>query len=400
MKTLAPAPGDRVQEILFIDDDSRVRRGVDRLFRQSRVPWACTFAASVDEALDILTEREVDAVVSDIRMPGRDGFELLNHIRGNPPWIDLPVVILTGLDNPGLKSKALDLGATDLLSKPVSPDELLARIRSVLHIKRCQDTIKLHNSHLEELVRQRTEMLEATRLDMIWRLARAAEFRSRETGNHVIRVGYSARILAERLGMDRDFTDTLFLTSPLHDLGKIAVPDAILDKPGPLTPEEWRVMQGHCLIGRDLLTARFSAPGHLPAAGRLSLTRILDQESNPFLQMAADIAAGHHEQFNGGGYPGGRKGAEIPLSARIVTVCDIYDALRSPRAYKPAISHEETMAIMRWEDTCLNRFDPAIFAVFEQSLDDFQEIHHTYGEDWTELEADEGKREKKIDSTN
>ena len=242
------------QNILFVDDDIKIHKGISRLFTLRQVPWVYSFATGVDEALDLLQETEVDGVVSDIKMPGRDGFDLLSHLRTTSRWRDLPVVMLTGMDNPGLKSKALDMGATDLLNKPINPDELLARIRSVLHIKKCQDTIKQQNVHLDQLVHDRTQMLEATLLDMILRLARASEFRHEETGYHVIRVGYYSKILAEGMGADRHFSETIFLTSPLHDIGKIGIPDKILLKKGPLDRVEWEIMRTHSRIGMDLLS--------------------------------------------------------------------------------------------------------------------------------------------------
>jgi putative two-component system response regulator len=369
----------KTQNILFVDDDENIRKGVLRLFRQYQVPWAYSFAQGVDEALDILQEHDVDAVVADICMPGRDGFELLAFLRGHHRWSDLPVVMITGLDNPGLKSKALDMGATDLLNKPVTPDDLLARIRSVLYIKHCQDIIKSQNAHLEELVHQRTKALEATRLDMIWRLGKAAEFRSNETGNHVIRVGYYSKILADRLEIGKDFSEMIFLTSPLHDLGKIGIPDSILLKPGSLTDSEWVTMKTHCQIGQELLNAdTFKRDNSFVTIG-LSIDDILNKERNPFLHMAAAIAESHHEQWNGGGYPFGKRHEAIPLAARIVCISDVYDALRSKRTYKPEIAHAEAVAIMRNENT--SRFDPEIFSAFERSFKEFEDVHVQYGDE-------------------
>jgi len=364
-------------EVLLVDDDIRILKGINRLFQQHQVPWTYSLANGVDEALAILEEREVDAVVSDICMPGRDGFELLAFLRGHHLWNDLPVVMITGMDNPGLKSKALDMGATDLLNKPITSNDLLARIRSVLYIKRCQDTIKMQNLHLEELVSLRTQALEATRLDMIWRLGKAAEFRSNETGNHVVRVGYYSKILAEKLGATKNFTDMLFLTSPLHDLGKIGIPDSVLLKPGNFTAPEWEIMRTHCRLGQELLNTETFGQNSLGTIA-CPLNETFQQDRNPFLQMAAEIAGCHHEKWNGEGYPNGIKRAEIPLTARIVTVSDVYDALRSKRTYKPEIAHDEAIGIMRKENTF--RFDPDIFSTFEKCLSDFQDIHHQYGD--------------------
>lgn len=368
------------QEILFVDDDINILNSINRILKQNHVPWIYRFAGGVDEALAILQEREVDAVIADICMPDRDGFELLGFLRSSKMWSDIPVVVLTGMYNPGLKNKALDMGATDLLNKPIIPDDLLARIRSVLQIKHCQDIIKLQNTRLRMLVRQRTKALEATRLDIIWRLGKAAEFRNNETGFHIIRVGYYSKILAENLGMAKEFTKMIFLTSPLHDLGKIGIPDSILLKPGSLDGVEREIMRTHCRIGQDILNPDTFGQKNSFANIDIALNEILYKDRNPFLQMAADIAGNHHEQWNGNGYPNGKKHEEISLPSRIVTICDVYDALRSQRTYKTRIAHDEAVTIMRKENTL--RFDPEIFPIFEQSLSDFQDIYAQYRDEY------------------
>jgi response regulator RpfG family c-di-GMP phosphodiesterase len=366
------------QNILVVEDDTKIHKGICRLFKQQQVPWEYTFATGVNEALAVMEEIEVDGVISDIKMPGRDGFELLGHLRSTSRWKDLPIVMLTGLDNPGLKSKALDLGATDLLNKPINPDELLARIRSLLYIKKCQDTIKAQNSYLEQLVHQRTEALEATRLDIILRLAKASEFRSEETGNHVIRVGYYSKILAEALGSTTEFCEMIFLTSPLHDLGKIGIPDHILLKKSPLDYAEWKIMKTHCHIGQDLLAQKSLMQNSTLNPNEKSILEVLNQDANPFLLVASEIAGFHHEQWQGNGYPFGVNNEAIPLAARIVTIADVYDALRSKRTYKTEMSHEDALVLMHSENGI--RFDPYVFNAFEQSLATFMEIHHTYSD--------------------
>ncbi|OQX18011.1 MAG: hypothetical protein BWK76_08890 [Desulfobulbaceae bacterium A2] len=367
-------PSAPVQTLLFVDDEPLILRVIERLLRQRQAPWHCLFASGVDEALAILAREPVDAVISDIMMPGRDGFDLLSSLRNDPKFQDLPVVILTGLNDPGLKSRALDLGATDLLNKPMEPDDLMSRLRSVLRLKRCQDDIKRQNAQLESLVRQRTAALAATRLDIIWRLGKAAEFRSEETGNHVIRVGYYSKLLAERLGLPRDEVETIFHTSPLHDLGKIGIPDRILLKPAALDPEEWALMQSHCTIGQDLLSQQASLP-----FGDDDLGLVLRQEHNPFLVLAAAIAGGHHERWDGNGYPAGLRGEAIPLAARIVAVSDVFDALGSRRVYKKSFAADEVLDIMRQYNG--THFDPAVFAAFEKALATFNEIRHHYDDD-------------------
>jgi len=367
---------NKIQELLFVDDDILILNGIQRLFRQHKAPWKYTLSRGVEDAMAVLQHKTVDAVISDISMPVRNGLELLDLLRNSKEWKDLPVVMMTGLNNPELRSKALNMGATDLLYKPILPMDLFARIRSVLHAKRYNDEIKSKNLHLLRLIQQHNETLESTRLEMIWRLARAAESRSNETGFHIIRVGYFAKLLSENVGMDKSFTEIIFLTSPLHDLGKIGVPDNILLKNGKLSESEWDIMKSHCTIGEYLLKSDCFDQDDNIIATSFPMKNKITKEHNPFLHMAAEIAGGHHEQWNGTGYPYGKKQNEIPLSARIVTICDVYDALRSKRAYKPEMKHDETIALMRKESSC--RFDPAIFSAFEHSLSDFRDIYHQY----------------------
>lgn len=276
---------DRHQELLLVDDDVYILNGIRRLFQQHNVPWKYTLARGVDDALKIMEKKSVDAVITDISMPLRDGLEFLHVLRKNKNWKDLPVVMMTGMNDPELRSKALNMGATDLLYKPILPVDLIARIRSVLHVKRCNDEIKSHNSYLSRLIQQRTEALESTLLEMIWRLARAAEFRSNETGFHIIRVGYYSKVLSENVGMEKSFTDAIFLTSPLHDLGKIGIPDKILLKEGKLSNTEWEIMKTHCIIGVDLLKSDCFDCENSFAPMNLSINKNYNKYNNPLLEM-------------------------------------------------------------------------------------------------------------------
>ncbi len=177
-------------------------------------------------------------------MPGTGGLELLERVKASPRLCRMSVIIVTGLNDHGLKRQALDLGADDLLSKPVDADDLVARLRSVLRLKESQDELATQNERLEERVCERTAELYRSRMEVVWRLGKAAEYRDDETGNHVIRVGCMCRIIAETMGMDREFIENLFVAAPLHDIGKIGIPDTVLLKPGPLNRDEWRMMHG------------------------------------------------------------------------------------------------------------------------------------------------------------
>ena len=369
----------RFRRILFVDDEPNFLSGVKRMLHQYRSVWDMRFARSVDDALAQLRQEEFETVVADISMPGKDGFELLVTIRMDPELSDIPVIMVTGLDERTLKLGALELGATDLLNKPVQREELLARIRSALLLKSHHDQIRAQNATLERAVAERTRDLADSRLDLIWCLARAAEQRDGTTGRHIIRVAAYSRAIAARMGLDREFVATLTLASPLHGVGKIGIPDHILKKRGPFTDAEREVMQRHCAIGAEILTPH---PGSTEL-GRIwqgATNRSTDDDGadtaapsvNPLLQMAAMVARTHHERWNGSGYPDGLAGDAIPLASHIVAVADVYDALRSARPYKPAFAEERVLAMIR--DQVGRHFDPEVYAAFERSLDELSAI--------------------------
>jgi len=239
--------------ILFVDDEKNILDGLRHQLYQQRKQWDMRFASSVDEALTLMASTPVDAVVTDVMMPGRDGFDLLKTLRQAEETKDIPVVILTGIADTNLKRKALDMGVTDLLAKPVMHEDLVARLRNMLNLKAQQDQLKSLNRSLEGKVRARTRELEHSRLDILWRLGKAAEYRDEQTGYHLIRVASYCKAIARKLRLDAEFTRMLFLSSPLHDVGKIGVPDGILLKPGKLTSEERAVIERHCEIGAKIL---------------------------------------------------------------------------------------------------------------------------------------------------
>jgi response regulator RpfG family c-di-GMP phosphodiesterase len=359
------------QNILFVDDEPNFLDGLRRQLREQRHMWDLNFAYSVAEAWDKLREQRFDAVVSDITMPGKTGFDLLENIRSADHTRDVPVIMLTGLNERSLKRRALDLGASDLLNKPVDPEDLVARLRSVLRLKSYQDELKVQNNILEQKVQERTKELADSRLDIIWRLAKAAEFRDEEMGNHVVRVGCYCRVLAESLGMDRNFVEMLFLSSPLHDIGKIGIPDSILLKQDRLTPSEWGLMKQHCVIGAEILRQDAKVMRAFVTWEKRNLEGKPHTE-NPLLKMASEIALTHHEWWDGKGYPQELSGEEIPLASRIVSIADVYDALGSARPYKPAYHESETLSIMKEEVG--RHFDPEVYAAFERCIEQFRAI--------------------------
>ena len=364
---------DEKCRILLVDDDPNFLNGLRRaLFSQRRV-WELEFAHSADEALARALRGGIDVIVSDVNMPGQDGFQLLAALRANPPTRDVPVIILTGSEDGDSKRKALDQGATDLLNKPVIMEDLIARIWNVLRLKNSQDELKAQRNSLERMVAERTVELEASRLDIIWCLAKAGEFRDQETGNHIIRVGFFCQILAEQLGMNSEFVEMIFLASPLHDIGKIGIPDQILRKPAKLDPEERRVMEQHTLFGAEILQPETRRPNPL-RSGRLVHHDF--KADNPVLKMASIIALSHHEKWDGSGYPEKHRGENIPLVARITALADVYDALCSVRPYKPNLPEAQVYDIMQ-KDVNLH-FDPMVFDAFEKRRDDFRQVRAQY----------------------
>ncbi|MFC1783118.1 HD domain-containing phosphohydrolase [Planctomycetota bacterium] len=364
------------KNILFVDDEPNVLKGIERMLHAQREEWVLNTAQSVDAALDLIVKAAFDVIVSDVSMPGKDGFELLRNLHESDTTKDIPVIILTGNKEHSLKRRALEMGATDLLDKPVIREDLLARLRSVLRLKSNQDDLKAHNNLLEQKVRERTAELEESRLDIIYRLGKAAEYHDEETGNHILRVGCYCRAIAQEMDRSRDFAEMIFLTSPMHDIGKIGISDLILMKPGRLTAEERKIMERHCVIGYEILT--HEPKGLKPFLKWHRDYTVLRRSKNPILEMAAAIALGHHERWDGTGYPQQLKGTDTPLAARIAALADVYDALRTERPYKEAFSEEKTLAIM-WEEE-KKHFDPEVFAAFEGLTDIFNDIHGQFSD--------------------
>ncbi len=370
-----------VGRVLFVDDEPAVLDLFSRMLEGQ--PWEGHFCTTVEEALDYLRTQPVDTVISDIRMPDRDGFELLGEIRRNERTRNIPVIIITGDSDRALKRHALDLGATDLLNKPVGREDLLARIRSALRLKHYQDRLARQVEELDFRVRERTRQLEASHREIVWRLAKAAEYRDDQTGYHVVRVAVLSRLLAEGLGMDQEFQDLIFLTSPLHDIGKLGIPDSILLKEGKLSAVERRLMEQHCAMGAEILSQEPSAIAVSSLRGGEIVLYRGARTANPLLEMAASIALGHHERWDGTGYPRRLAGEEIPLECRIVSVADVFDALTSWRPYKPPLPDREAVElVVRGSGT---HFDPTIVETFVRNREQILEL-------WRQFEEEEEHR--------
>jgi cyclic di-GMP phosphodiesterase len=348
--------------VLFVDDEINMLDMFKRMLGSEANDWDAHFCSSADEALGIALAGGVDTVVSDIRMPEKDGFDLLAAIRESGPSVRVPFIILTGGGDQALRCKALELGATDLLTKPIGRDDLLVRIRTALRMKFQADDQERTIHKLSSQVEHRTMELENARRETVWRLAKTCEFRDDETGNHIVRVACNSRFIARGLGMDEVFCDLIMQASALHDIGKIGIPDRVLLKPGPLDPEERTIVQSHTTMGYEILSGRPQAAGGLGMDPLGSLGSLETGRQFRILQLAATIAECHHERWDGLGYPNGLSGEAIPLAARIVAVADVYDALISERPYKRALSVDEAVEIIAGENG--RQFEPAVVRVF------------------------------------
>ncbi|MDR4505219.1 MAG: response regulator [Candidatus Scalindua sp.] len=360
------------KQILFVDDEPCILNGFRRILQDQHNIWEMYYVSNVDAALEQLENVSIDVIVSDINMPGKDGFELLKILQEGEKTKNIPVIILTGCKENGFKRRALDLGAMDLLNKPVDRDDLFARLNSMLRLKSYHDT-------LEQRVKERTAELTYSRMDIIWRLGNLAEFRDEDTGNHILRVGSYCKAIAEQLGMGQDFIETLFLTSPLHDIGKVGIPDNILLKPGKLTSDEFEIMKHHCVIGSEIFYQDSKIMKLFQTWHRNQIQIDKRFDKNPIQEMAATIALTHHEKWSGTGYPKGLSKRDIPLESRIVAISDVFDALSTVRPYKPAFSESKTMDIISGEVG--RHFDPEVYEALLKSMEEVRKIKAQFSDE-------------------
>jgi putative two-component system response regulator len=308
------------------------------------------------EVRSLHARESFDLILLDLQMPVINGFQVMEELKQDSPSGYLPVLVITA--QPDHKLRAFKAGAKDFVSKPFELSEVLARVHNFLEVRLLYKALGRQNEILEQRVQERTKDLQQSYLETIFSMTRAAEHKDEDTGTHVKRISYYSRDLAIALGQDPTFIDLIFFASPMHDIGKIGIPDHILLKQSSLTPDEWGVMMQHPLMG----------------------SIILGNSDSPYLRMGAEIALNHHEQWHGGGYPCGRQGTAIPLSARIMNICDVYDALRSKRPYKPALDHATAMDIITRGDgrTLPGHFDPTILSTFEAHHEQFSSIFSTH----------------------
>ena len=313
-------------------------------------------AENAVQALKIL-DRGFDLVLSDVMMPEMDGFGFVEAIRGDPETTDLPVIMVTTLNEKQDRLKAVESGANDFISKPIDYLELKVRVKSLLKVKAHQDEIRRYQAELSQMVEQRTRELRSalkalknSSYDVIHILSTAAEFKDDETSSHIRRMSLYSALIAARLGLDSGEEELILYASPMHDVGKIGIPDSILLKPGKLDPAEWQVMRKHPEIGAEILSS----------------------SDSELIAKAGEIALSHHEKWDGSGYPAGIAGEDIPLSGRICAVADVFDALTTRRVYKEAFSIEKSVGIM--EEGRGEHFDPGVLDVFLGNLDAALEI--------------------------
>lgn len=358
-------------KILVVDDEPINVKVCHKYLRELGYEQCLGVTDSTRAMATILSERP-DLIILDVMMPIVSGVDLLQAIRANPELAQLPVLILTAASDRTTKLTVLELGASDLLAKPIDPSELAPRVRNALTIKRHQDGLSDYARTLEEAVRLRTADLEASRMDVIHCLARAVEYRDDHTGRHVERVGRYAGIIAEGMGLDAETCRMLQLAAQLHDVGKIGVPDDVLLKPGRLTPEEFERMQRHTLFGKKIFEQMCDRDWEKLRQHVQIGCKILEAPRSPLLMMAARVALTHHERWDGTGYPLGLAGEDIPLEGRITAVADVFDALSSRRPYKPAYSLNKCYEIFERERG--SHFDPDVVEAFFSQKDRIVQI--------------------------
>ena len=346
----------------MIVDDEPINIKVARKYLTAAGFQNITDCSDPAAAFDNILQNQPDVLILDIMMPGVTGLEILARLRKHDSTKMLPVIVLTASDDRETRLEALNLGASDFLSKPVDALELTPRVRNVVDLKRFHDHLKNYNSELETAVRLKTVELETSRREVLTCLARAAEFRDDDTGQHIVRVGRYAGIIARGLELSDQYVDMIEQAAQLHDVGKIGIPDSILQKPGKLTAEERTQMERHSGYGKKILQSLSRHDQPFTCAHSRIGGQILESTQSPLLQMAYRIALTHHERWDGTGYPIGLSGEDIPLEGRITAVADVFDALSSERPYKKAFPVDECFRILT--DGRGSYFDPDVIDAF------------------------------------
>lgn len=338
-------------KILIVDDSTTDRLIISNILNDCEIYESCDGI----EAMKFLQSNEVDIIILDLNMPRMSGFEVLELLRNDPRLSKIATLILTNYDETDNEVRGLSLGAVDYIRKPLNIESLRKRIEVHSNIRNEQKKIELTNKMLEGIVRQRTEELVLTRDTTIHALIGLLEVRNIESSNHTIRTQAMLHVLCEHLSnktefkeiLVKEYIEELVNTSPLHDIGKVGIPDCILLKPGKLTPEEFDIMKKHTTFGVEALSYGLN-----------------EKKPPSFIKTAIEVAGTHHERYNGSGYPNGLSGRAIPIAGRLMAIVDVYDALTSERVYKPAYEHDFAMNIIREESG--KHFDPKLVEAFQE----------------------------------
>jgi putative two-component system response regulator len=357
---------EQPRHILVVDDDPMARLLMNTIL--TRLEYRVSEAFDGMDAWEKAVGLSPDLILLDVRMPRMDGLELTHKLKNEPATKNIPIMIVSGHDEVTDRVKAVEAGAEDFLSKPVVQIILKAKVNSLLKIKSYNDHMHHYQKKLEEEVEKKTAKLKQSveeletaskklklySLDTILRLSQAAEYKDTETGHHIQRIGYYIQVISRAISLDHKEVDDFFYASPMHDVGKIGIPDNILMKPGKLNAEEWSIMKQHTTIGG----------------------KILNGSDSSTLRAAETIALTHHEKWDGSGYPNNLKGLDIPLAGRITAIADVFDALTSKRPYKEAFSMEKAFSIMKEGQG--SHFDPDLLDAFFAIKEDIISIRNKY----------------------
>lgn len=345
--------------ILVVDDDERNLRVIEAMLLPEGhyiIP-----ALSGKECLESVTQSPPDLILLDVMMPEMDGFEVAERLKSDENTKSIPIIMVTALGDVEYRVRALEVGAADFLTKPVEKSELRARINSLLQVKAYYDYLRGHQHELEAEVARRTAQLEravrqskAAAKEVIYRLVRASEYKDEDTGNHVRRMSEYSALVAKSYGLPTEDVENILLAAPMHDIGKIGIPDNVLLKPGKLTPDEWVIMKEHTIIGAC----------------------ILEGSDMPFVDLGRIIAMTHHEKWDGSGYPLALQGEDIPLPGRIVAIADVFDALTSKRPYKAPMPNDVALNILREGSGA--HFDPQVVDAFMNGIPEIMTIQQRF----------------------
>jgi two-component system response regulator RpfG len=336
----------RRRNVVIVDDESTGRTILQKIIQKIDNDLDVRGFNCAEQALDWLENNQADLIITDYRMPVINGVQLIERVRCMRDLESVPIMMITVVSEKAVRYEALEAGATAFLNRPIDQIECRTSCRNLLKMQEQQSVIRDKADWLARQVDVATQQVALRERETLLRLGRAGEYRDTDTGNHVVRMARYAKMIAEELGFSQRESDDIEYAAPMHDIGKIGVPDHILKKPGSLSKDEWQIMQQHTLIGHSILT----------------------NSQSRYIQLGAVIALNHHERYDGTGYPNGLKGRDIPLEARIVAVADVFDALVSERPYKKPWPIEEALQRIKLDSG--RHFDPQCVQAFFNRIDD------------------------------